>query len=340
MEKKLLLLIGANIKFTVQIEEMLSVNFHIHTVESVHSGYNLAIKYLPDIILIDQTSVGTESLKNLSHFKSSHFLNKILLVLHSAKEEKSTVEAYFNSEVDLFLYDSQTFEEISKLIINELNKVQYLTNYWRDSFMGLFNLMPYPFVLLQNEMIVSMNDAFRRTFHIERFKRVHISEFVHYRNKSKVVNILKKFSRNYHMKESIDAELLLNSKKVRMGKIYFSKLDKMISGQFIMMIYFSKEEDFLNGDVLNDMENKVSKKESNKEDQRFLNFHFTRREKEVLELLCSGYRTKGISDALCITEKTIEKHRSNIMKKTNCDTILESVLFALNHRIIELNYVS
>ncbi len=41
----------------------------------------------------------------------------------------------------------------------------------------------------------------------------------------------------------------------------------------------------------------------------------TPREKEVLKQVGEGYSSREIADFLCISPKTVEKHRSNIMKK-------------------------
>lgn len=41
----------------------------------------------------------------------------------------------------------------------------------------------------------------------------------------------------------------------------------------------------------------------------------TRREKEILKLIAEGYKNKEVADYLCISSKTVEKHRSNLMKK-------------------------
>ncbi len=41
----------------------------------------------------------------------------------------------------------------------------------------------------------------------------------------------------------------------------------------------------------------------------------TRRERGILKLIAEGYRSKEIADYLCISVKTVEKHRSNLMKK-------------------------
>ncbi|MDD5205476.1 MAG: response regulator transcription factor [Desulfobacterales bacterium] len=46
----------------------------------------------------------------------------------------------------------------------------------------------------------------------------------------------------------------------------------------------------------------------------------TEREREVLKLVGEGYKNKEISDYLCISMKTVEKHRSNIMRKLDVHT--------------------
>ncbi|HEJ83639.1 MAG TPA: response regulator transcription factor, partial [Desulfobacteraceae bacterium] len=46
----------------------------------------------------------------------------------------------------------------------------------------------------------------------------------------------------------------------------------------------------------------------------------TQREKEILKLVGEGYQNKDISDYLCISIKTVEKHRANIMDKLNLHT--------------------
>jgi DNA-binding NarL/FixJ family response regulator len=46
----------------------------------------------------------------------------------------------------------------------------------------------------------------------------------------------------------------------------------------------------------------------------------TQREREVLKLVGEGYKNKQIADYLCISVKTVEKHRSNIMRKLDVHT--------------------
>jgi DNA-binding NarL/FixJ family response regulator len=41
----------------------------------------------------------------------------------------------------------------------------------------------------------------------------------------------------------------------------------------------------------------------------------TKREREVIKLVAEGYTSPKIADFLCISQKTVDKHLSNIMGK-------------------------
>jgi DNA-binding NarL/FixJ family response regulator len=62
---------------------------------------------------------------------------------------------------------------------------------------------------------------------------------------------------------------------------------------------------------------------------------FSRREKEVLQLLASGYSSRAISDKLFITEKTVESHRKNLVQKANVKNTVELITYAYMRGIIK-----
>lgn len=49
----------------------------------------------------------------------------------------------------------------------------------------------------------------------------------------------------------------------------------------------------------------------------------TPRQQEVMRLLASGFSNKGIADVLCISPKTVENHRSQIMEKLGLRSSVE-----------------
>ena len=66
----------------------------------------------------------------------------------------------------------------------------------------------------------------------------------------------------------------------------------------------------------------------------------TQREKEVLKLLAEGFRNREIGNILHISSKTVEKHRSNIMKKLGLHNVAALTAFAIEHGLVTGAYNS
>ncbi len=63
---------------------------------------------------------------------------------------------------------------------------------------------------------------------------------------------------------------------------------------------------------------------------------FTRREKEVLQLICDGLNNKEIADKLFISERTVVGHKSNLLAKTNCKSSVGLLSYAIKNRLVEV----
>jgi DNA-binding CsgD family transcriptional regulator len=331
--KKQLLIISDQSRFINDLTEELSLHFEINSVNSMHSGYQTAINLLPDLILIDQISIKANNFKNLSNFKSTHFLNKCWLMMYAEDSAKKELKRKFEESIDEFIFNAESVQELSRRIINRIYATSPLTNYWKDAFFGLFNLLPYPVVLLQQDNILAMNDDFKQTFRLDKCEGLKLTDFVNCDNKVKVKASLRNFARGKHMKAVTNTTLRLRDDKYRNAKIIFSKLDKINHGHYIMMINFSEDRNLIKQEIGSNSEMVESCFATDDIQEAF---HFTKREKEIIQLLCKGYKTKEISDALFISPKTIEKHRANIIKRTNSETILESIIYAINHNLIDL----
>lgn len=66
------------------------------------------------------------------------------------------------------------------------------------------------------------------------------------------------------------------------------------------------------------------------------NIHFTAREKEVLIHFCSGLTVSEIAEKLFLSIKTIEAHRSALLRKTYTKNTLNLVLFAIKNKLFEI----
>lgn len=58
------------------------------------------------------------------------------------------------------------------------------------------------------------------------------------------------------------------------------------------------------------------------------------REREVLKLIAEGYRTKDIAEYLCISPKTVEKHRANLMDRLKLHTVSALTTYAIEKGLV------
>ena len=58
------------------------------------------------------------------------------------------------------------------------------------------------------------------------------------------------------------------------------------------------------------------------------------REREVLKLVAEGYRSREIGEFLCISEKTVEKHRANLMRKLGVRSAAALTAFAIEKGLV------
>ncbi len=87
--------------------------------------------------------------------------------------------------------------------------------------------------------------------------------------------------------------------------------------------YFSQE-------ILQKMAFKAINTEMHPEEQ------LTARETEVLQLICKGLSTKEIGEKLFISQKTVEVHRANLLRKTDCKNVAQLVIWSLKNNYSSL----
>jgi DNA-binding NarL/FixJ family response regulator len=61
----------------------------------------------------------------------------------------------------------------------------------------------------------------------------------------------------------------------------------------------------------------------------------TAREREIVQLLAEGKRSSEVAAVLNLSLKTIETHRSNILRKLHCHSVTELVRYAVRNHIVE-----
>lgn len=62
----------------------------------------------------------------------------------------------------------------------------------------------------------------------------------------------------------------------------------------------------------------------------------SQRELEVLKLICDGYSNAEIAEELFISQRTVDRHRSNLLSKTGCKNSTSLVMYAVKNKIVEI----
>ncbi|OGR19535.1 MAG: DNA-binding response regulator [Desulfobacterales bacterium GWB2_56_26] len=129
-----------------------------------------------------------------------------------------------------------------------------------------------------------------------------------HKNKQYFYNAMSAGADGYLMKDDSDEELLVAIEKVAAGKSYISPF----------MV-----EDFAD-DVVNMYRN----------DKKSPFQELTRREKEILQLVVKGFTSKKMAEHLHLSQRTIDHHRSNLLRKFNRKNSVDLVNYAVRNGFI------
>lgn len=64
--------------------------------------------------------------------------------------------------------------------------------------------------------------------------------------------------------------------------------------------------------------------------------NLSKREKEILLKICEGLSNQEIANTLFISKRTVDKHRANLLGKTNSKNTASLILFAIRNKLIEI----
>jgi len=131
-----------------------------------------------------------------------------------------------------------------------------------------------------------------------------------HRDKEYVYYAISAGAEGYLLKEDADTELFTAIEKIRQGGHYISPL--------------------LSGELTHELIQASQKGQLTPQSDPL-----TTREREVLKLIAEGYKNKEVADYLCISLKTVEKHRANLIKKLDLHNAAALTAFAMEKGLIE-----
>lgn len=130
-------------------------------------------------------------------------------------------------------------------------------------------------------------------------------------NKELINDAIKRGASGYLNKDTSADELINAIDLLLKGEPYFGR-------NLSHIIYSSYKEQLLNPNA--DEDKKMA----------------SEREIEIIEYLSKGLSTKEIAETMCISARTVESHKKNLMEKFDVKNTLELVCFAIKKNIIQL----
>ncbi|AMR33642.1 hypothetical protein A0256_20515 [Mucilaginibacter sp. PAMC 26640] len=95
---------------------------------------------------------------------------------------------------------------------------------------------------------------------------------------------------------------------------------------------------YFNNEALDALRNSANHKQTPKETLNGLPIALTRREKEVLQLICREFNSNEIAEQLFLSVRTVEGHRNNLIAKVNCRNTAGLILFAIKSGLFDIPF--
>ena len=143
------------------------------------------------------------------------------------------------------------------------------------------------------------------------FPQIKIIALTSYNTKSFIANMINVGAASYLVKSSSPQDKIKTINEVSNKGFYYSESVMEVIHQNVLSSGNSKtvlDDDFL-----------------------------TVREKEVLELICKQQSSSEIADKLCLSARTVDGHRNNLLLKTQSKNVAGLVIFAIQNKIVTLD---
>jgi DNA-binding NarL/FixJ family response regulator len=204
--------------------------------------------------------------------------------------------------------DHNLFRNGLKLLLNTTPNMQVIAEADNGrNFLDLLNITIPDIVLMDIDMPV-MGGIEATQLAIQRIPQLKIITLSMFGEEEYYFKMIDAGARGFLIKNSDISEVRNAIRTVHEGRTYFS-------------------EDLLLNIVKNIRTSSITNKETSM---------LSEREIEVLQQICFGLSNIQIADLLHISKRTVDKHRANLLEKTNSKNTANLVMYAMKHKLIEL----
>lgn len=318
-------------------ETLRKTSYEIIEAKNSQAGIQKTIEYVPDLVICQNELDGYNGFQLYNLLKDTLIRHGILFFIYSDKLDKEDILIGLEMGVNNFIISPVDEKTLVEKIERQIHKIKDLKKQEEKNFNSYFHNTPVAKFVVVNNRIEKANQAFLRLMQLPETEI------------EQLVTEIFDFSQ--------DNENAMNFRKCTNGFLTACRLNNVPSHRHLTQrfdIHFHYNslngKGQLWGEVVpqnnaNDFNNEMQPEQysaahngngnGNRNNGRLYNalgveVNLTRREKEVLKHSALGYSIKQIAELLDVSQRTVEKHRANIMQKTKTNNIVEAIYVVSN----------
>lgn len=345
-----------------------SKGFDVTVAENGAVGIQKAFDVIPDIILCDINMPHIDGYEVFSVLQESSATNNIPFIFLTSLDDIRDIRTGMQLGADDYLTKPIDHEELYLSIQTRLKKHEKLIIANEDKFRTLIDTNPNGVFIYLDEKFVSVNRVMADMFgyYTDEFAKISFMDLIDLndrdRVKEKLIRCQKGFEQNIHVKfvaldrrkEPFAAELFAGASKIK-GKINvvgtIVKQNKNNSNEQEVINLSASEVEQLRSSIESSESTDISiskelvtklikvystgAQQSQQENEKST-FVLSKRESEILQHICMGLSTQEIANDLFISERTVEKHRANILLKSEMKNMVEVIIYAIKHKLVNI----
>lgn len=357
----------------VQLAKVISNLFKIQGIydpyiaENGSVGIQKAFELIPDMILCDIGMSDIDGYQVFKILKESSITSMIPFIFLTGRSELDDIRLGLQLGADDYIVKPFQNDELLQSIKTRLAKYDQIVELSRKNFQALLTISPNIIFILNENGFTDISPSFTRIlgYSAEDIENKAFADLIVDEDRLRIIGDLNKSFRGIDgtistsarvVKKNLDKieiNLFLQKGTTIKGKpnIVGVMVEKTLAHNNSGMLmnedeiknelqriaeYISENQSDVSEELVNQLKAVYqSYSQANKQNNDD-GVNLSRREKEVLVLSCKGFPIKQIADQLFISDRTVEKHRANLMAKTGSKNIVEVIIYAIKHDLIEI----
>ncbi len=348
---KTILIIDDEKPLLENISDMLETSgFNVLMASDGASGIQLAMKNTPDLIVCDISMPDIDGYEVYTTLEQIPYTKNIPFIFLTAKTQVSDLRTGMQLGADDYITKPFRFVDLIASIKKRLEKYEMVKNSSENKFLALAQT-PFSGVFLYHHgefMFVNKKFIEFSGFSIDDIQQNNLTFFIDSSNESEKIHRIEQCLKGNQ--DNLQFHLTITTKEGKPQQVDFFLKSVKIKGKNGVLGIFSPlnqknisdpPEDFKQViELLVDDKNqanqlleiaqqyKIEKQKKNKK------VDLTKREREVLELICQGLTNQEIAEKLYISNRTVDNHRRNLLLKTNSKNTARLVAFAYQNEFV------